>query len=171
MLEKLSTFAKSDNGKAVFAVSAALASAFELAETFVLIPQVSKEADGKMIFDLSPMNTHKKMSEFLEAISDKGTDLYLNRLLKVDNVFPFVYGTAFTLGMLRWSEKPDWKAALPLALMCFDLTENACSTKMLKDGEVSKPMALFASTMTNCKMTCMTGTLTLLGLQFLKTKK
>ena len=168
MFEKLSSFAKGDAGKAAFAVSAVLASAFELGETFVLIPKVQKEADGKMIFDLSPMNTQEKMQEFLDALSEEGTDLYLNKLLKVDNIFPFVYGTCFTLGLLRYEDKVSWKTFLPLALMCFDLTENACSAKMLKDGTVDKKMALFASTMTKCKMTCMTATLTFLGLDLLK---
>lgn len=55
-MKQLENFAKSDAGKLALYASGALTMLFEGVETFVLIPKVQKEADGKMIFDLSFMN-------------------------------------------------------------------------------------------------------------------
>ena len=155
-MKQLENFAKSDAGKLALYASGALTMLFEGVETFVLIPKVQKEADGKMIFDLSFMNSQEKMQEFLDALTDKGTDLYRNTLLKTDNVFPLIYSTFF---------------ALPYLMLCFDYTENFCSTKMLKSGEVSKSMALFANTMTKGKMLTMTTILNLMALTWWNSRK
>ena len=108
-MKQLENFAKSDAGKLALYASGALTMLFEGVETFVLIPKVQKEADGKMIFDLSFMNSQEKMQEFLDALTDKGTDLYLNTLLKTDNVFPLIYSTFFALFLTKFGGKADCK--------------------------------------------------------------
>ena len=170
-MKQLENFAKSDAGKLALYASGALTMLFEGVETFVLIPKVQKEADGKMIFDLSFMNSQEKMQEFLDALTDKGTDLYRNTLLKTDNVFPLIYSTFFALFLTKFGGKTDWKTALPYLMLCFDYTENFCSTKMLKSGEVSKSMALFANTMTKGKMLTMTTILNLMALTWWNSRK
>ncbi len=157
-MKKLENFVKSDAGKLALYASGALTMLFEGVETFVLIPKVQKEADGKMIL-------------FLDALSDKGADLYLNTLLKTDNVFPLIYSTFFALFLTKFNGKADWKTALPYLMLCFDYTENFCSTKMLKSGEVSKSMALFANTMTKGKMLTMTTILNLMALAWWNSRK
>lgn len=162
-MNKLAAFAKSDAGKAAFLVSAGLTGLFEGVESFGLIPKISKQADGYPIFDAAFRNNHEQMTAFLEALTEEGRDLFLRTYLPMDSFYPFVYGTFFSLALLRWNKEADWKTAVPLILMGFDFAENASSLKMLKDGTVSPAFARFASTMTNCKMLTMLITFALVG--------
>ena len=170
-MNKLENFAKSDAGKLALYAGGALTVLMECYETFVLTPKIQKAAGGRTIFDTAFMNTPEQMQEFLDALSDKGADLYLNTLLKTDNVFPLIYSTFFALFLTKFNGKADWKTALPYLMLCFDYTENFCSTKMLKSGEVSKSMALFANTMTKGKMLTMTTILNLMALAWWNSRK
>lgn len=170
-MNKLEQFAASKTGKQAIFLTGALTGLFECVETFVLIPKVQKQADGKAIFDLSFMNTPEQMQEFLDALTEEGKDLYLNKLLKIDNLFPLIYSSFFSLFLTKFNGKADWKAALPLAMLCFDYTENFFSAKMLKEDTVSQKEAVFANTMTKGKMLTMTAILNLMALAWWKSKK
>ena len=170
-MNKLESFATGSAGKRAVLAAGALTGLFESVESFLLLPKISKMADGKKPFDTAFGNDREKMQAFLDALSDEGTDLYRHDYLRMDNLYPFIYGSFMTLAMVRWNKKADWKAALPPLLMAFDYVENTCSAKMLDSGTVSKRMARIASTATNCKMLTMIATIDLLAWSLWKDMK
>ena len=157
--------------KKALIVSGALTVAFECIETFVLLDKIQKEADGKTAFDSKPMNDQKYMQEFLDALSDEGRELYRGTYLKMDNLYPLIYTSFFMLLLTQLNEKADWKLIVPAITLCFDYGENYCTAKMLETMTVSKGMARFASTCTNCKMLSLTATSALLGLSWWQNRK
>ena len=60
-MKQLENFAKSDAGKLALYASGALTMLFEGVETFVLIPKVQKEADGKMKCTKSSFSSDRHM--------------------------------------------------------------------------------------------------------------
>jgi hypothetical protein len=160
-MSKLGNFAKSDAGKLALYASGALTVLMECYETFVLTPKIQKAAGDRTIFDTAFMNTPEQMQEFLDNLTDEGRDLFRNTYLKSDNIYPLVYTTFFSLFLARFTDKTDWKACLPLALMVFDYAENYGSAKMLDTGKAEPAFARFANTMTKAKMMSMLATINL----------
>ena len=170
-MSKLEQFAKSDTGKLALYASGALTVLMECYETFVLTPKIQKAAGGRTIFDTAFMNTPEQMQEFLDNLTDEGKDLFRNTYLTSDNIYPLVYTTFFSLFLARFTDKTDWRACLPLALMAFDYAENYGSAKMLDTGKAEPAFARFANTMTKAKMLSMLATINLSLLAWWQSRK
>ena len=165
-MSKLMSFVESGAGKKALFCSGALTVLFESVETFVLLDKIQKEAGGLTAFDSKPGNDRAYMQAFLDALSEEGRALYAGTYLKMDNLYPCIYTSFFVLLMAKLNGKADWKLLVPLLTLCFDYGENYGTKKMLETMTVSEGMARFASTCTNAKMACLTGTAALLGLSW-----
>lgn len=97
-----------------------------------------------MLFTYSPSSIHAKLTAFGES----GRFAYRTFLVRVDFLFPLVYGlffvTATTFGFVRlFPHRPELQrlSLLPLATTFFDYAENLCFLALLR-AYPQEPLAL-----------------------------
>jgi hypothetical protein len=117
------------------------------------LPTIISEANGLWPFDLRLTGySFDEAREFLAALSDKGTDFYLNVQHRLDGYFPFFL--ALSTGWAIFLLTPDMErrrrtllTIIPIPGMIFDYMENAHVAGLLTAGpnNITQQMVELAS--------------------------
>ncbi|MBL4756197.1 MAG: hypothetical protein JKY32_00720 [Rhizobiales bacterium] len=105
------------------------------------LPTIISEANGLWPFDLRPTGySFDEAREFLAALSDKGSDFYLNVQQRLDKYFPFFL--ALTTGWAIFLLTPNMErrrrlllTIIPIPGMIFDYMENTHVAGLLIAGQ------------------------------------
>jgi hypothetical protein len=128
------------------------------------IPSITSEAGGHAIFDMRPGGyTFAEAHEFLDALSERGKYIYLERQHLLDMVYPAVlcitlFWSIYALTPRRWGV---WRYILPAPAipgMFFDYMENLATRGLLITGpdHITVAMVERASLWSRIKATSVT---------------
>lgn len=99
------------------------------------LPEIASFAGGQIPFDMRPTGyTYEDASDFLQALSIKGRDLYINTQHWLDFLYPGLLAILLTITFVKLAS-PAWAALLSLFAIgggLFDYLENFGVANMLK---------------------------------------
>lgn len=120
-------------------ISGALTLAICAVMNLYLIPAIESSTQGIRCFDMNFGYSYEKATQFLQLLSEEGSNIYLTRQLPLDFFYPIAYGLFFSLLLLRLGQNRKIFLLFPILLMVSDYCENVHIYMMLNADASALP--------------------------------